>query len=261
MAKNKKNKGQRGEQQFLSPEQYLKQRARTLPIYQCYINDDADEDGMAMIIVSREHTGGRISMAGYLVDMYCLGVKDTFYKLRMEIEELEEFMDNQPVEFRECSYEEAHNRIFGAIAFAEEGGIEPHKDFRLTQYMLEEDTDDIPLIEYEYGKDGKHFLVCHSHLEASRYLPTLRKHLGDDFDYLIVDQERDEVLDDDDEEYDDEYDDKPINISDCIEDIDAEPLQSMALILGLKIDSNASLEQQIQQYVEDILSDPEEVLM
>ena len=37
--------------------------------------------------------------------------------------------------------------------------------------MLEEDDDKIPLIEYEYGKDGKHTLVAHSGLEASRYLP------------------------------------------------------------------------------------------
>ena len=252
MAKNKKKKSQGGGQQFLSPEKYLKERARTLPIGKCYISGDADEAGEANIIVTRRHTGGRISMASYLVDMLCLGVKNTFYHLRLEEYELEEYLNQIPGFFHECSYEEAHNRIYGSIAFAEEAGIEPHKDFRLTQYMLEEDTDDIPLIEYEFGRDGKHFLFCHSNLEASRYLPTLRKHLGDEFDYTIGDD--DEALEDDD------YD-EPIYIADCIKDIDADQLRNVAFCLGIKLDLNSSLEKQREQYVKGILADPKEVLM
>lgn len=41
--------------------------------------------------------------------------------------------------------------------------------------MLEEDTEDIPLIEYEFGKDGKHFLVAIDSYIASKYLPKLKK--------------------------------------------------------------------------------------
>lgn len=256
MAKNKKRKEQGGGQQFLSPEQYLKQRARTLPIGKCYINDDADKAGMAQIIVTRKHTGGRISAAAFLVDLQCLGVKDTYYRLRMEEEELDELMERQPLDWRECSYDEAHNRIYGAISFAEEGGIEPHKGFRLTQNMLEEDNDDVPLIEYDYGKDGKHFLVCHSNLEASRYLPTLRKHLGDNFDYLINDQERDEYFDEDEDD-----DDEPVYIADCIADLEADDLHFMAFGLGIELDINASIEKQRKQYVKEILKDPKDVLM
>ena len=52
--------------------------------------------------------------------------------------------------------------------------------------MLEEDDDNIPLIEYEYGKNGKNTLVAHSRLEASRYLPLLEKNLGkDNFDFIL----------------------------------------------------------------------------
>ena len=52
--------------------------------------------------------------------------------------------------------------------------------------MLEEDNDEIPLIEYEYGKDGKHFLVAHSRQEANRYLPLLEKNLGEgNYDFIV----------------------------------------------------------------------------
>ena len=181
-----KKKGKQQGQQFLSPEQYLKQKARSLEIGKCYISEDVTKCGEGVISVTRLHKGGKISMAFYLVDTFCLGVKDSSYKLRMEEEKVQAFLTHYK-KMNECSYEEAHNWIYGAIAFAEEGGIEPDKSFQLTQYMLEEDTDDIPLIEYEFGKDGEHLLVCHTVQEANRYLPTLRKHLGNNVKFIIED--------------------------------------------------------------------------
>ena len=50
----------------------------------------------------------------------------------------------------------------------------------MTQYLLEEDTEEIPLIEYEYGKDGKHFLVANNPMELNTYAPILRDTLGND---------------------------------------------------------------------------------
>ena len=164
MAKKKK-KQQQG-QQFLSPEQFIKQRARSLEIGTCYITEDLENQGEGHIIVTRKHTGGRISLAFFLVDIWCVGVKDSFYKLRVDPEELEDLIDCHPLGLRECSYEEAHNWIFGAVEFAEEAGIAPDKSFSLTRYMLEEDNDDIPLIEYDYGKNGRHTMF---HLPPSRW--------------------------------------------------------------------------------------------
>lgn len=202
MAKNKK----RQQQTFLSPEKYIRQKARSLKIKACYITDDYEEYGMGQIIVAREHSGGRVTMGVYLIDKLCLGVKDTFYRFRMDDYEFEELLDRMDdIGFREISYEEAHNRIFGAIEFAEVAGIDPHKDFAVTQYILEEDTDDIPLIEYEYGKDGMHYLMAENNLEASRYLPLLKKNLGDSFDYTI---KAGNIYDDDYDEEEDEGDDR-----------------------------------------------------
>lgn len=184
MAKSKK---QHNKQQTLSPEQYLKQqKARKLPIGKCYMSEGFQDCGEGLFLVSRTHTNGKISMATFVVDTYCLGVKHSSYSLWNDPEDLEEIITKYPL-LKECSYEELHNWIYGAIEFAEEGGIAPDLSFNLTQYMLEEDTDDIPLIEYEYGKKGQHFLFCNSVSEANRYIPVLKEHLGDDFNYIIED--------------------------------------------------------------------------
>ena len=87
------------------------------------------------------------------------------------------------------------------MAFAEEGGIKPSKEFDPAGYILEEDTDDIPLIEYDFGKNGKHFLVVNPDRKEIPYYHTLKKNLGDDFEYVMPFGEEYEDDSDDDDEY------------------------------------------------------------
>lgn len=193
-------------QQALSPEKFIKEKARLVPIYKCYIDRDFEKSGEANIIVVRKHKNDKYTVAVFLVDLFCCGVKNSFYRLRMEDCEYEEMAEQYVYErdMQEIDYVEAHNRIFGAIAWAEEAGISPDKSFNLTQYLLEEDDDKVPLVEYEFGHNGHHCLITLTRLEASKYLPALRENLGSNFECHIEEED----LDDDDDEYDDdEYDD------------------------------------------------------
>ena len=191
MAKQKSNA-----QKPLSPEQYIKQKARTLPVARCYMSKDWQKAGLANVLVARRHPQGTFTFGYYLVDTYCLGLKDSNYRFSLSEGEFEDYMSHLLIEgfMQEVNYEEAHNLIYGAIAFAEEAGIEADKSFALTQYLLEEDTEEVPLVDYEFGRGGQHFLVANSRLEASRYLPLLEKNLGADFKYSIADEGMDEDL-------------------------------------------------------------------
>lgn len=174
-------------QQALSPEKYIQTKCRNLPVVECLIGENWQEVGMATIVVARRHTNGNYTLGIYLVDTFCLGLKDSVYKFNITEEEYEEYKELLSVSsgMLVISYNEAHNIIYGAIAYAEELGIQPCKDFSLTQYLLEEDTDEIPLIEYTFGKDGKPCLIVASALEGSRYLPIIEAAIGDDFRYFI----------------------------------------------------------------------------
>lgn len=186
-----------------SPEKYIRERVRQLPIGKCYMDRAWQDYQETNVIITRCHKDGRITAGIYLVDAACTGVKDTFYLFASEpsnIYDLVKLFQDIHYDFGEVKYEEAHNFILGAIEFAEEGGIKPHRDFAITQYILKEDTDDIPLIEYEYGRDGKHVLYVSDENELRKYLPSLRSALGDNFEYYIDD---DEYMDD--EYMDDEY--------------------------------------------------------
>ena len=204
MAKKKsknKNKGQ--QQPALSPYRFMREKARTLPIGKCYIAPpDWQESGMAHVIVTRMRPSGNLVMGAFLVDTFCLGVKDAGYHENMTPSDFEEYLNNykRGMRLEEISYNEAHNIIYGAMAFAEECGIKPAKEFDPAGYILEEDTDEIPLIEYDFGKNGKHFLVVNPDRKEMPYYHILKKKLGDDFEYVMPYGKEDE---DDDYEDDD----------------------------------------------------------
>lgn len=193
----------------------MREKVRTLPIGKCYITPDWKESGISQIIISRVRPSGNLSVGIFLVDTFCIGVKDATYYTNISEYEFEDLIRRygSGPDMEEISYNEAHNIIYGAIGFAEDGGIRPAKDFKIAGYILEEDTDDIPLIDYEFGKNGKHFLVINSDKRELPYLRQLKKTLGDDFEFV---RNYDE---------DDEYDEWDDNIDGLEEGLTADELK------------------------------------
>lgn len=208
MGKKNKKKNSGSQQKPMSDKEFIKQKLRSLPIGRCMCSPNIEQTGMGYVMVTRLHQSGKVSLAMFLIDSYCLGVKDTYYRLRLDEYEYDDFLADMTGSMELCSYDVAHNWVYSAVAWAEDAGISPHADFRLTMYFLEEDTNDIPLLDIPMGRNGKHFLVAHSKLEASKYLPVLKKNLGDDFDYVVTEyDEFDDDYDDYEEDYDEEDDD------------------------------------------------------
>ena len=191
MAKNQK-------QTYISPKKFMQTKARTLPIGKCYVNDGWEENGFAIVVVTRIRPSGNLVYGQFLVDTYCLGVKDAFFVENMDAFDFEDAIDKLDSSYQmvEFPYVEAHNLIYGAIAFAEEAGIKPCQDYAFARYVLEEDTDGIPLIEYEYGHKGKYFLIVGPAGVEKKYIGTLQDRLGDNFEYLYINEEYDEYYED-----------------------------------------------------------------
>lgn len=218
MAKKKNGKKRAETSTPLTPKRYMKERARNLPLDKCYVTEEWQDAGMAVVIVTRRRKDGDLCMGMFLVDTYCLGVKDAIYNVDISENEVKNIIrehDEQGNPLREADYPEVHNLVLGAIEFAADAGIEPHRDYEIVSGILEEDTDDIPLICYDYGCDGKYLLVDtfgkHRHL-----IPGLKKRLGDKFEFVLPldDDEFFEDYDGGDDYDDDDYDDE--------EDYDAE---------------------------------------
>lgn len=180
--------------QMLSPENYIRKRSRNLPIYKCWIMEDWDKIGKSHVIVSRKHVNENISFCFYLVDLFCLGVKDTFFHFNTAESDLMDRIqeENDEVQFKEIPYTLAHNIIFSAVEFAEEYGFQPHKDFiRTTKFFLEEDDDEIEFMDIECGKNGKPFYIrseSEDDASAQRIINQLKRTAGEGNYEFILDQ-------------------------------------------------------------------------
>ncbi len=196
MAKRKKGKVIK----MTTPENYIRQRARTLPIHECLVNSNWEKDGLASIIVARKHSSGNFTLGLYLVDLNCLGVKDAQYFFNIYPSEYKEMLEHrlEGADMTEVSYELVHNIVYAGVEFAEDYGFKPHKDFSVAQYILEEDSEDIEFLEISCGLNGKPFYVrgpLESDVKASRIIAQLEKTAGPG-NYGFADKLPDEAWDD-----------------------------------------------------------------
>jgi hypothetical protein len=178
-------------------EKYIKTRARLLPIDKCYISKKWKELGECNIFITRKHSNGNFTAGFYLVDLFCLGVKDAFYYFNLPDYEIKNIIDNandSGESIVECDYALAHNIIYGALDFAEEYGFNPHKDFAIAKYILAEDDDTTPFMDIEFGENGIPCLLVSKDRPLTREIAILKKNAAPG-KYKIVDI--DDILDED----------------------------------------------------------------
>ncbi len=270
MAKNKKQP----HLQLLSPENYIRQKARNLPVFECHLNSNWKEMGSATIVFSRIHANGNLTFAMYMVDLLCLGVRDTHYRFNTTQDDHEDLLDmmSENFEMQKVEYTLVHNIIFSALEYADENGFKPHKDFSsITKYMLEEDTEDIEFIEIECGRNGKPFFVKTEEMsekEANKIINQLEKTVGKgNFEILLIDDddemgiEEDEIdaEHNDDWGVDDEFDsleyDKKIELfreltANDIDDLDVEDKKRLILLTDSIYFMNICDDDEVDGYID-----------
>ena len=204
MAKKKKQ-----QQKQFSPVAYLRSgKVRSLPIYECLMPKDWATIKKFPVLVARQHASGNITCGSYFVDLMCTGVKEVFFIVNeppSEYDLLVEKYGYMDLDMQPVDYELAHNVIWGAEAYAAEFHIEPHSDFALGRMILEEDTDEIPLIEIPLGVDDKPMLILHPDEPRNAYFKRqMDKYAGVD-GYKLM---HGDIPDWDDEDYDEDYDEE-----------------------------------------------------
>jgi hypothetical protein len=167
---------------------YIKEAARKLPIHQTLLDMSMDEVGMGYVIVSRQRSNGQIVFVNFLVDKYCLGVKDIFFDI-MEEEDytsmIEEMHERDDTNLVDAEPNHIYNLVYGAVEYAEDLGFQPHKDFDIAEYILD-DVESITYEEIEFGKDGMPCFIAGPGDKTGRIISTLTKNVGEgNFVYFL----------------------------------------------------------------------------
>jgi len=151
---------------------------------------DPGTSGLTAVVVARRHRPQRVSVCGYLVDVYCLGVKNALGPRIMNDRDLPAFRDmffggfehaGAPVE---APLELARHLVWGGIDYAHGLGFEPHPDFPAAAGHLGpwQETSAIT-----FGQDGEPFYIQGPHDDPDRVMRTLTRSVGGgNFHYTLV---------------------------------------------------------------------------
>lgn len=94
-------------------------------VYGCYANADWQDDGIASILMARQVGLGHVSIAAFLVDRWCMGLKDAWCLLDAGISEFEERVAELDARLGMVAMklDTARHLVYGGVALAKELGF------------------------------------------------------------------------------------------------------------------------------------------
>ncbi len=159
-------------------------RAAQLPIQACFLTEALFEGGMGTLVLARGNTPDRVALSSYLLDTFCLGVKDVTFEL-VEGDYFQFYMDTMdrmsPMVPVEPSY--ARKLLRDLDAWSRSLGFAAHRDFATVERIFGDVNAEASDAVFRFGRDGKPFYIPGPDDEAPlirRRIEQLRQHLGDE---------------------------------------------------------------------------------
>jgi hypothetical protein len=193
VAKDKIRKTKQKKEKFLTGtlSNMAMKQALHAPVYECWEPEQLFETGIGTVIVSRKTEGNEILMAMFLLDVYCLGVKNSGILLMNEEEyrfRMEHLRKHETPIFIHPSC--ARKLVEETEEYAEELGFSPHKDYKNAKKIFGEIEKNACPRSFEFGKNGKPVYISgpyDSAIFSKKVVDKLMKKCGPDgFDYLMM---------------------------------------------------------------------------
>ena len=165
--------------------------AANAPIHEALVPAKLFELGMGNLVFSRSLPDGRIALAVFLLDIFCLGVKNAFVAIVARDEYAKRLRSWSPTEILQPMQPTCFRKLVeGGVAYAHELGFNPHVDYDVARQIFGDvQATDCPT-HFEYGHDGKPFYISGPHETAAQVrniMEHLERRLGPgNFDYLVL---------------------------------------------------------------------------
>ncbi len=136
--------------------------AASFPIVDSFVTMDLWDRGMGYIVLSRALPNGSVAVAGFLVDRYCLGVKDAFARITSRYD-----YDNETIakirsqsRCQDVSPATARRFVESAVEYARGLGFAPHPDYQRAKLIFGDIDPAAGTESLEFGKDGKPLYIA-----------------------------------------------------------------------------------------------------
>ena len=151
------------------------------------------DTGCGYLVVSRFKADGRVESGFFLLDVFCLGVKDAGFECFNSADDYQKSLLGQlfpDADQMRLTPAAARKLIEDAVSYARDLGFSPGPDYkkasRVFGGIMKADSDE----EFAFGKDGKPFYIqgpSDSPASVERVLRTLEARCGEDgYHYIIA---------------------------------------------------------------------------
>lgn len=168
-----------------------RERGELEPLHECLVDEMTarylldgkpmgdSRDGLGSVIISRVERG-KLSLCTFLVDYWCLGIKDADGPRRIDMPEYEFRRDamysRYEGRYRHITVEQAQAIVYGAKEYAATLGLEPHADAVRALEGLGRRPE--ALFSLEFGRAGKPMFINGPHDNVRAIRAKLDKNLG-----------------------------------------------------------------------------------
>ena len=164
--------------------------AASQPIRACLINDGWMDAGMATMFLTRGVSNNRLGFGMFLLDPYCLGIKDVAFK-SMNADEWEAFLDASEYAMPLSPLDPGFGRklLRDLAAWSASMGFAPHPDFAAVERLFGTVSADTCTTEFPFGREGKPFYIqgpSDTPAQARQYLAQVSRASGGSGKILLV---------------------------------------------------------------------------
>jgi hypothetical protein len=130
--------------------------AATMPILVCLINEGWQDGGMASVFLVRGASAHDVTVGMFLLDMYCLGIKDVGFQ-SLDGKEFRALMASaeETMVLTEIDPSRARKLIRDLADWARSLGFSPHRDFAAVERLFGTICADDCADEFQFGLEGK----------------------------------------------------------------------------------------------------------
>lgn len=167
--------------------------AANAPLLEALVPAKLFELGMGNLVFSRSLPDGRIALGAFLLDVFCLGVKNAFFAIVAKDEYARRLRSWSPAESLQPMQPACFRKLVeGSVAYAHELGFDPHADYDAARQIFGDVQAAACPTHFEYGHDGKPFYISGPHetdTEVRSIMDQLERRLGPgNFDFLVLAQ-------------------------------------------------------------------------
>lgn len=159
-------------------------RASRLPIVHCLLSESLFDDGIGSLVLARGPASYDLTLSAFLLDVFCLGIKDVTIRT-MTGTELEEYLEinslASPLKPVEPAY--ARRLLHELTVWARSIGFPPPRDYAVVERLFGDVAADASEIAFHFGYEGKPLYVAgptEPTWVVRKRVEQLRRRLGED---------------------------------------------------------------------------------